>query len=385
MKLLVIDPNVTSESPSMRAWLQAFPKVRDLFDEVEIWATKCELKGTNIRWVPVPQRVPTSILHSFDFQYRVGGMLEADPPDPSNTIVQATGCIVHKTDIRYIQFWNRALLEEQKKRPVTLKLNWKQRFPTRDAARREKAVITDPNATAWWWVVSRSLAQRIADEGCGGQFRIIPNQFDPKRFHLGLRAQFRDSMRTHHGMAPDEAVFAFSAFGHFERKGLLQAAEAVAILKSRGHRVRLLVLGGKPPVIEAFRHTLARHGIPADGLVFAGMVSEIERHLACADAYFFPSHFEAFSLGEIEAAALGLRLYLTPHYGSEMIMREPINGRMLPWDPAGMADVIGADLASPEFGIPHQQLGEALDPDQYPIRLRELYHEVIRSKSSSAP
>jgi len=380
MKLIVIDPNVTAGSPSMRAWLQALREMRDLFDRVEIWATHCDLEeDEGLVWKRIPQRFPTSILHGLDFRYRLRKLFR-NTELTSDTIIQVTGCTIAQADIRYMHFWNRALLEEQAKRPHSLKLPWKHKITTRTAAEDEAKAVASSSKANWWWVVSRSIAERIEADGAGGQFRIIPNQYDPVRFNLEARDRFREDMRKHYGFASEDKVMVFSAFGHFERKGLMQAVEAVSVLRERGHRLRMLVLGGSPQTLKEFRKEMTGRGVSEDGVQFSGLVDQIEKHLVACDGFFFPSHFEAFSLGEIEAAALGLRLYLTDHYGNEMILRDPVNGRLLPWDVKGMADVIEEDLLSGIFGQTHHELGAALTPDGYRSRLRELYQEVIDHK-----
>jgi glycosyltransferase involved in cell wall biosynthesis len=151
-------------------------------------------------------------------------------------------------------------------------------------------------------------------------------------------------------------------------------------LRQLGHPVRFLILGGSPATVERFRKSF--NPAQLEGCVFAGLVDSIERHLAAADGLLFPSHFEAFSLAEIEAAALGLRLYLTPHYGSEMILREPANGRLLPWDPAGMAAVIAMDISNGNLGQAHHELGEAIAKERYAERLRAFYQDAIRRKQA---
>ena len=70
------------------------------------------------------------------------------------------------------------------------------------------------------------------------------------------------------------------------------------------------------------------------------------KYLAAADALLFPSYSEAFALVEIEAAAMGLRLYLTPHHGSEMILREGQNGREIPWNTHGIVRVLEEELTA---------------------------------------
>lgn len=229
-------------------------------------------------------------------------------------------------------------------------------------------------------MVSRSIAERIEQEGASGKFRVLPNPYDPSRFNAAIRSKWRREMRETYQFSNGEFVFVFSSFGHFERKGLLQGIEALSILRERGYPVRLLVLGGTPRTVDRFKKKLASRNLSPDFCRFTGLVNPIEQHLTAADALIFPSHFEAFSLAEIEAAALGLRLYLTPHYGSEMILRAPSNGRLLPWDPAGMADVIEDDLKQGRVGTTHSETGEALTTDAFAVRIRELFEEVIAAK-----
>jgi glycosyltransferase involved in cell wall biosynthesis len=382
MKLIVIDPHVTSRSPSMRAWVGAFPIIRDLFESVEIWASECDLpEGGGVVWKRIPQRLPTWTLHALDYQRRVRAMTHSLPPDGKH-LVQVTGCVVPAADIRYIHYWNSALLQEHAARRETFPLPITKKLPALLAARHEKAAIRSAKAPDSWWVVSRSLAEKIQSSGAAGHFGVLPNQYDPARFNPTVRTEWRDRMRVEYGFRPGEWILAFSAFGHFERKGLRQAVEAVELLRLKGHVVRLLILGGTPATVERFRRSLT----PAqrDGCVFAGLVGSIERHLVAADGFLFPSHFEAFALAEIEAAALGLRLYLTPHYGSEMILRDLENGRVLPWDVDGIASVLDDEICKGRLGVIHHQLGEALSPEAYAQSLRSLYLGAIERKMNAS-
>jgi glycosyltransferase involved in cell wall biosynthesis len=363
----------------MRAWVGSFPVIRDLFDTVEIWASECDLpEGDGVIWKRVPQRLPTWTLHARDYQRRVIAMAHALSPG-GDQIVQVTGCVVPAADIRYIHFWNNALLEEHASRRETFPLPITKKLPALLAARDERAAIESAVASDSWWVVSRSLAEKINESGAAGHFDVLPNQYDPQRFNPTVRTEWRERMRGEYGFQPDERILAFSAFGHFERKGLRQAVEAVELLRRMGHPVRLLILGGMPSTVERFRKTITP--TQKDSCIFAGLVDSIERHLVAADGFLFPSHFEAFSLAEIEAAALGLRLYLTPHYGSEMILREPDNGRLLPWDSAGMAEVVAKDLANGSLGQVHAVTAEAISKKEYGERLRSLYQESILRKT----
>jgi len=381
-KLIVIDPHVIARSPSMRGWLGALPAFRHLFDEIEVWATACDLGSSDgVNWRRIPQRLPTWTLHSFEFQHLATRMLARLQPDPGR-IVQVTGCLVPVADIRYMHFWNCALLEERAKRPLDLRLGPVQLFGAQWSARQERKIAADPNSTGNWWVVSKSIQDRISEQAAGGEFRVLPNQYDPTRFNTNQRVTWREKMRAHYAIEASEKILVFSAFGSFERKGLPQALKCVDILRKKGFSIRLLVLGGSPLALRKTRKRMMAEGISADCCILAGMVDHIERHISAADGFFFPSHFEAFSLAEIESAALGLRLYLTPHYGTEMILDDPTNGRLLPWDPEGMAKVIEEEIRNECLGIPHHSMGEALTPEGYTERISSLYKEVIASKSS---
>ena len=378
MKLIVIDPHVTRKSPSMRAWVGAFPHVRNLFESVEIWATECDLaEDEELKWVRVPQRFPGWKLHALDFQRRVKSMKKKLGVQ-NNCVVMVNGCYLEKADIHYIHFWNCALLEEWKKRQENFPLSWHTQIAAKIMARIETRTSMRSNSKRFWWVVSESLAARIEEGGADGHFRILPNQYDDQRFNPLARARYRNEMRAHYGYGIDDKVLVFSAFGHFERKGLVQAVEAVSKVRSEGYNLKLLVLGGSEKTVETFKKN---HNEYLEGVFFAGLVEQIECHLAVADGLLFPSHFEAFSLAEIEAAALGLRLYLTQHYGVEMILREPINGRRLPWDVKGMSSILIDELKQARFGVFHSELGEALTPNKYALELRKLYKEVIQEKS----
>ncbi|HEY8962130.1 MAG TPA: hypothetical protein VIM57_07975, partial [Luteolibacter sp.] len=191
MKLLIVDPYVTSSSPTMRGWVDSFDAVAELFDSIEIWAIGCEVAGhPKVRWQPVSTRLPGWKLKSIAYAREVTRRLER--LDRKDTLVQVSGCLAPWADIRYIQFWNKAFLEERAKRPETLKLGFITRLMTRRAARQEAAVLRDPGSTAYWWVVSRSLAATIQSHGAEGVFRLIPNQYNPGRFHPGVREEWRE-------------------------------------------------------------------------------------------------------------------------------------------------------------------------------------------------
>lgn len=380
MKLLVIDPNVTSGSPSMRAWMAAFPVFRDLFDRIEIWAIHCDItEDAVVSW----RRFQTP------FQGRVQGLLFRQQVEAElkkrgrfdDELVQITGFAGEAVDIRFMHFSHWLLTEAIKERGLARQFSWKQRLWSWLEGKREIATLRRHGATQEWWSVSRRLGEILKKTDVNrGELRLLPNQYEPERFNHFMRRELREAARKHYGFSKEEVVLVFSAFGHFERKGLMQAIEALSLLRQRHANARLLVLGGSEDHRGVFQERLCRQEIDQEGVVWAGLVEKMEWHLSAADALFFPSHFEAFSLAEIESAALGLRLYLTPHYGAEMIVRDGVNGQMLPWDVKGMAEVLSDEITSGRIFENHDEMGEALSSFDYAARVRSHFEAVIQRK-----
>jgi glycosyltransferase involved in cell wall biosynthesis len=381
-RLLVIDSLVSSRSPAMRGWLAAAGKVLpQRFDEVEVWGFDCELKESWVSWKRIRPVTSKWAIQSVFYEIAVNRMLAKLPPTYfAETLVQCTGTHLTKTDIRFVHFWNTAYAEAAVARPKFLKLPLKDKIFGPLIQRGEaKALIA--GSTGEWWCVSRGIAAPIIrDAAVPPLMRYLPNSYNPARFNHEVRERWHAETRKSYGFAPDDIVLGFSAFGHFERKGLGQAAQAVATLRSMAHPVKLLVLGGTPATVRDFRKKMKHQQIDLDGIHFAGLVNEMEKHLSAADAFFMPSHFEAFSLAEIEAAALGLRLYLTAHPGHEMILKEGVNGRLLPWEPKGMAKILDEEIRSGDLQRIHHEMGEALIVESYATAMAAHYDAAIARK-----
>ena len=381
-RLLVIDSSVAAKSPAMRGWLAAASKILpQRFDEVEVWSFTCELEEDWVKWKKIYPVTSRWAIQSIFYERAVRRMIAGLSPEYlAETLIQCTGTHLRRTDIRFIHFWNTAYAEAAAERPNSLRLSVLQKAVGCLIIREERQALVRGN-TGEWWCVSRGIAAPILRDSPNDiVVRYLPNSYNPERFNHRIRERHRHEMRESLGFTDDEVVLGFSAFGHFERKGLRQAAQAVAELRAKGYPVRMLILGGRPTAIQSFRSAMSRQRIDTSGLHFAGLVNDMEKHLSAADAFFMPSHFEAFSLAEIEAAALGLRLYLTAHPGHEMILREGVNGRLLPWEPSGMAKILEEEIQCNVLGQTHHEMGEALVAETYASTLAAHYDSAIVRK-----
>jgi glycosyltransferase involved in cell wall biosynthesis len=211
---------------------------------------------------------------------------------------------------------------------------------------------------------------------------VLPNAFDESRFNIAVRRRCRESVRLELGFSENVTVFAFTSYGHYRRKGFWLIVDALRILQNRND-LRLLVIGGSQPNLDRLKGDLSKI-FPdfSEAIVFVGMTDHVERYLAAADAFLFPSYFEAFCLAEIEAAAMGLPLLVTRHPGTEMIVRPGRNGLFVKADPHDIADKMQR-FAAKEFVFEVPEVGEALTRREFAQRLASIYESFLVENENS--
>lgn len=240
--------------------------------------------------------------------------------------------------------------------------------------------------------VSESMAAHLQPRAPDARIETLPNCYDVGRFNQEVRDAHATAARQRFGFSDRDYVFTFVSQGHYERKGFWLAVEALHLLRQTREAIpfnpRFLVIGGQPSTLRRLTARLDREypGWPG-WLTFAGMTREPEVVMSAANAFLFPSYFEAFCLAEIEAAALGLPLLLTGHGGTEMILSDGSNGLLLESDARSIASTLGVFLGGrsklgeidqggrrPANFVP--SVGKALKPESYAVRL-----EILLEKS----
>lgn len=382
--LLFIDPHFGMKSPSLKSTLREFPECFADFDEVEVWSIESDFEHPKIKIDPV--YCPFRSWHLVSLWYWTAVNIRyfwryVCCRKKRATVVQATNYYCYAADLVYFHFSFLAYRRIIRKHRAVFQLSLPRRLVFWMHYTKEWILfrVAPPR---WWWIVSRQLMEEskcYTPKECN--FRVLPNSYDGLRFHAKVRELHREIMRTQLGFAKDELVFIFVALGDLERKGFGLAAKAVSILHQKGLRVKLLFVGG--PTTEPMDLSPVFKSSGVEDLSFlkvVGRVTEIERYMSAADALLFPSYCEAFALVEIEAAAMGLRLYLTPHYGSEMIMREHTNGRFLPWNVTEISEILEEEIMSGRCCVGHTEMGEALSREQFLHTLQERYREILSAK-----
>jgi glycosyltransferase involved in cell wall biosynthesis len=233
-------------------------------------------------------------------------------------------------------------------------------------------------------VPSRGLARELSSyyPETLPRIHVIPNPVDLERMRRpsGFTAP---TIRRELAVPDARVLLAFVALGHFERKGLPLLLEALHARRDALDSVRLWVVGGEPNLVEAYRGTASSMGLDS-AVQFAGKVEDVRPFLWSADAFVAPSHYEALSLGLLEAAAAGLPLLVSRISGSEEVLQDGVNGFRVELTATGVASGLQrfARLSDDERRTMSEAARESVEPLR-PERFASEWAALYRSLEPS--
>ena len=383
--VLWVDPSLTAGSPSMRSLINSVNtlsangwSVRGLCYERQ--QTDPPLETTRLPRLPLP---PTLSLLEFFFAcnlYRFiqTGLFRRRPAKIVHTTcaydLQAELVSVHFCARRWVEF-NSALQVRSLRDRAALQISRISSVLERLQLRSKHVRLLLP--------VSRAMGEAVRETyGTSVPQIVLPNAFDENRYNIAARKRYREPVRLELGFWENVTVFAFCSYGHYRRKGFWLIVDALRILQKQND-LRLLVIGGSKQNLDRLKRDLCEN-FPGflQTIVFVGMTDKVERYLAAADAFLFPSYFEGFCLAEIEAAAMGLPLLVTRHPGTEMIVRPGKNGLFLEADPRDIADKM-QKFAAKEFAFEVPETGEALTKKEFAQRVASIYASFLSQPESA--
>lgn len=388
MKLLIVDPNVSLSSPSMKGVVRSLPALRRAGFEIELWCWHCDGDIAADRVVRLPRLGAVRVLytHAFGFWARFKSWwrfsVRKDPrPDAIYTVAwylpECDVCHVHFSpwdwERRLRALGTRSLRERIEWMSNQLGLRTANRFLRRTTAQRILCVSD---------ALAADVREALPD--IAPRLGILTNSYDSSRFNPGVRKRWRAVMRSSLAFVDSDRVFIFVSTGHYRRKGFPLAVEAIARLRDAHPCARLLVVGGREDRLHALRVKLdALHPGWPEFISFTGMVPDVERYMAAADALLFPSYSEAFALVEVEADACGLPLFLSRHHGSEMILKDGVNGRFVDFDAGRIAAVL-AEFVSGRWKPSAVDCTRVPDAATYAQRLADEILAAARARSAAA-
>ncbi len=169
-----------------------------------------------------------------------------------------------------------------------------------------------------------------------------------------FRAAARDRVRARHGIPADAVVFLF--LGRLNRdKGVLDLSLAFETVARREPRSHLLVVGPDEEGLESEFANLGRRYVGRVHRV--GFAANAEEYMSAADVFCLPSYREGFGSTIIEAAAVGLPAVASRIYGISDAVEEGVTGILhLVGSDAEIADAM-LQLATHE--VLRRRMGEA--------------------------
>jgi UDP-glucose:(heptosyl)LPS alpha-1,3-glucosyltransferase len=163
--------------------------------------------------------------------------------------------------------------------------------------------------------ISRKIARELRDfYQVKGEISVIPHGVDAARFARLNREQLGPSVRAELGIPSEETVALYVGDltkAHTNLKALAEAAPEVQfIIVSRSLRYRWTM-----PNVR-----------------FLNPTTGLERYYAAADAFVFPTTYDAFGMVVLEAMAAGLAVFCSDRAGASELITSGHNGLVSPLD-----------------------------------------------------
>jgi glycosyltransferase involved in cell wall biosynthesis len=180
--------------------------------------------------------------------------------------------------------------------------------------------------------VSEGLGRELRELYPGPAVVVAPNGVEPHAVAAAERARVRAEVGT-----AETAIVALFVGGDWPRKGLDVAVEAVGAARAD---VELWVAGTGDA--ERFRDAAGR-------VRFLGRRDDVDRLLAAADLFVFPTRYETFSLVVHEAAAAGLPVIATRVHGVADLLAGDAAGRLVERSAGAVAAALDELAGDPEL------------------------------------
>ena len=177
-------------------------------------------------------------------------------------------------------------------------------------------------------IANSKLVQRQSVKHYGvpaERLTVVYPGVDTKRFHPGVRQQWRDATRRQLGIGDREVALLFVS-NNFQRKGLDLLIGALAALNDEHAAFRLIVVGAGR--VTSFRRLARRLGVEQK-IIFTGLVDGIERTYGAGDIFVLPTRYDPCAGACLEAMACGLPVVTTACNGASELIEEGASGFVL--------------------------------------------------------
>jgi glycosyltransferase involved in cell wall biosynthesis/ribosomal protein S18 acetylase RimI-like enzyme/O-antigen ligase len=211
------------------------------------------------------------------------------------------------------------------------------------------------------------------------------SRFDPAAVPVKRRRAVRRELGV-----PDDAILIGTVGRIVAEKGYRELFEAARRVRSARPDVRFVVVGstetGKADAISDAEIETA-----SEDVIIAGWREDVREFLAALDVFVLPSWREGLPRSGIEAAAMGLPLVLTDIRGCREIVRDGVEGLLVPpRDPERLATAIerlagDADLRAQMGGAARVRAVERFDERDALNRIMAAYDRLLAEKGMRPP
>ncbi|MDO0945983.1 MULTISPECIES: glycosyltransferase [Chromohalobacter] len=231
---------------------------------------------------------------------------------------------------------------------------------------------------------SESIAELLAQRGVRAEkVRVIPSGVDTRTFAQGDGGRWRQRFGI-----PDDAM----VVGHVGRlameKNLDFLAAALARFLARHPKARALIVGEGEARMAMHEHA-AREGV-ADRFHYTGKLHDqalIDAYHAM-DAFAFASHSETQGMVIAEAMAAGLPVVAINASGVREVLRDGVNGIMLPGDDidafANALETLQSSARREALRQGALESAHAFDERRCAERCLTVYRQVLEAETSAA-
>jgi glycosyltransferase involved in cell wall biosynthesis len=313
--------------------------------DVHLYARKAEdLDLAAIRWHRVPGPGWPEVADFSSYHFAVNLLLANHDYD----IVHSIGCNTLQANVVTIQNIQPVKMRALEQSGAGEKVSFARRLTRRlyldVTCRAEKKLYTwrEGKTPPVFLPVSRGVERELREnyEIGPAEVRVVPNAADTRIFRP-ISAGERLRWRLDNGLHADDPLAIFCG-GEWSRKGLDFAIRAIALVPG----AKLFIAGDDPD--RARFQELARSCGAADRIRFGGFRKDVQTALASSDVFLFPSHYEAFSLATIEAAACGLPVVATRINGTEDFIEPDLTGYFVTRDPRDIAERLAGLFQDPD-------------------------------------
>ena len=138
----------------------------------------------------------------------------------------------------------------------------------------------------------------------------------------------RSLVRSELGFSNNDFIFVF--IGRLVNdKGLGELADAIRKLEDEKFEIKLLLIGEIDGEDDALAKDKLNYLMQSKNVKYIGVQSDIRPYLMASDVLVFPSYREGFPNVPLEAGALGLPAIVTNINGSNEIIEDGVNGKII--------------------------------------------------------